>query len=67
MLDVTAAAKPTAPKAITTKHLAYELADQHALSKRQALSMIEDLIGNIIIHLKNGERVKMAGLGMLQV
>ncbi|MGB7014161.1 MAG: HU family DNA-binding protein, partial [Pseudolabrys sp.] len=28
---------------------------------------IEDLIGNIIIHLKNGERVKMAGLGMLQV
>ena len=67
MLDVTAAAKPTAPKAITTKHLAYELADQHALSKRQALSMIEDLIGNIIIHLRNGERVKMAGLGMLQV
>ena len=67
MLDVTAPIRPTTPKSVTTKHLAYELADQHALSKRQALSMIEDLIGNIIIHLKNGERVKMAGLGMLQV
>ena len=27
----------------------------------------EDLIGLIIIHLKNGERVNIAGLGILQV
>ena len=33
MTDMTAAAKPTAPKAINTKHLAYELAEQHQLSK----------------------------------
>ena len=36
MLDVTAPIRPTTPKSVTTKHLAYELADQHALSKRQA-------------------------------
>jgi len=37
MVDVTAAAKPTAPKAITIKILANELAEQHQLNKRQAV------------------------------
>ena len=36
MLDVTAAAKPTAPKSITIKILANELAEQHQLNKMQA-------------------------------
>ena len=67
MLDVTASAKPAAPKAVTTKHLAYTLADQHKFSKRQALQIMEDLIGRITKHLKKGERVKIAGLGILQV
>jgi DNA-binding protein HU-beta len=67
MLDVTAAAKPTAPKAVSTKHLAYTLAETHQLSKKQALKIMEDLIGMITKHLKKGERVKIAGLGILQV
>src|SRR6187200_176846 len=67
MLDVTAAARPPAPKAVTTKHLAYTLADQHKFSKKQALRIIEDMIGMITKHLKKGERVKIAGLGILQV
>ena len=67
MLDVTAAAKPTAPKAITIKILANELAEQHQLNKRQAVKMIEDLIDIITKHLVVGERVKIVGLGILQV
>ena len=67
MLDVTASAKPAAPKTVTTKHLAYALAEQHQLSKKQSLEMLEDLIGMITKHLKKGERVKIAGLGILQV
>jgi DNA-binding protein HU-beta len=67
MLDVTAAAKPTAPKTVTTKHLAYELAEQHQLTKQQGLGFMEDLIGMIKTHLKKGERVKIVGLGILQV
>ena len=67
MLDVTAAAKPTAPKAITIKILANELAEQHQLNKTQAVKMIEDLIGMITKHLTVGERVKIVGLGILQV
>ena len=67
MLDVTASAKPVAPKAVTTKHLAYALAEQHQLSKKQGLEMLENLIGMITKHLKKGERVKIAGLGILVV
>ena len=67
MLDVTASAKPTAPKAISTKHLAYGLAETHQLSKKQALKIMDDLIGMITKHLKKGERIKIAGLGIFQV
>ena len=67
MTDMAAAAKATASKSITTKHLAYELAEQHQLTKHQALAMMEDLIGMITTHLKKGERVKLVGLGILQV
>ena len=66
MLDVTAPARPT-PVTITTRHLATELAGRHELSKKQALEMMEELIGMIAQHLKRGERVRIAGLGILQV
>ena len=67
MTDIAAPTKPSAPKAITTKHLAYALAEQHQIAKKQSLEMIEELIGMITKHLKKGERVKIAGLGILQV
>ena len=60
-------AKPKASKPITTKHLAYTLADQHQLTKKQGQQMLEDLVSLITKHLKKGERVKIAGLGILQV
>ena len=52
---------------VTTKHLAHALAEQHQLTKKQGLEMMEELIGMITKHLKKGERVKIAGLGILQV
>jgi DNA-binding protein HU-beta len=57
----------TAPKPVTTKHLAYELAEQHQITRKQALEIMEDLVSMINKHLKKGERVKIAGLGVLQV
>ncbi len=62
-----AVAPKTAPKPITTKQLAYALAEQHQLSKRQGLELLEDVVSLITKHLKRGERVKIAGLGTLQV
>ena len=73
MTDPVVAPKNT-PKAITIKHLAYELAEQHKLryagtniqsiSNKLALVLMEDLFELITAHLKKGERVKLAGLGI---
>ena len=55
------------PKPVTTRHLAAALSEQHQLSKKQGLEMMEQLVDMITKHLKKGERVKIAGLGILQV
>ena len=65
-MNVAVAPKTTAPT-ITTKHLAYALAEKHQLSKKQGMEMMQELVGMITKHLKKGERVKIAGLGILQV
>ncbi|MFZ0030105.1 MAG: HU family DNA-binding protein [Pseudolabrys sp.] len=52
---------------VTKKHFANALAKQHHLTKKQGREMLEDLIGMITKHLKKGERVKIAGLGILVV
>ena len=56
----------TAPT-FTTRNLADALAEQHQLTKKQSLEMMNELVGMITKHLKKGERVKIAGLGILQV
>jgi DNA-binding protein HU-beta len=66
-MTAAASSKPKAAKPVTTRHLAAALAEQHQLTKKQGLEMLEDLIGMITKHLKKGERVKIAGLGILQV
>ena len=60
-----AATKPSKP--VTTRQLAAALSEQHELTKKQGLEMMEDLIAMITKHLKKGERVKISGLGILQV
>jgi len=56
-----------AASTITTKHLAYALAKQHKLTKKQGRQMLEELAEMIRKHLKEGEQVKIAGLGILRV
>jgi len=56
-----------AASTVTKKHFADALAKQHHFTKKQGLEMLEDLIGLISKHLKKGERVKIAGLGILVV
>jgi DNA-binding protein HU-beta len=62
--------KPAAPKAsqaVTLKHLAASLAADFELTKRGGEALLGDLVGLITKHLKKGERVRIAGLGILQV
>ena len=59
------AAKPRRP--VTLKHLAAALAEEHQLTKKAGEALLGDLIGLITKHLKKGERIRIAGLGILQV
>ena len=62
--------KPAAAKAsrpVTLKHLAAALAADHELTKRAGEALLGDLVSLITKHLKKGERVRIVGLGILQV
>ena len=52
---------------ITLRHLGADLAEAHNLPKKQANLVLADLVERITKHLKKGERIRMAGLGILQV
>ena len=62
-----AAKKPGAQTTVTLKHLAADLAETHEMSKKQAEAILGDFVGNIVKHLKKGERIRIGGLGILQV
>ena len=66
MATAPAAAKKSAPT-VTMKHLAAQLAEDHQLSKKQSEQMLGDLVTQITKHLKKGDRIRIGGLGILQV
>jgi DNA-binding protein HU-beta len=62
-----AVVKPKLQKPISTKQLAYSLSEKHQLTKKLGQEMLDDLASLITKHLKKGNRVRIAGLGILQV
>jgi len=66
-----AGAKAAAPKAkvdtISTRQIAVQLADKHGLTKKQANEIMDDLAALITKSLKKGSRIRLNGLGILQV
>lgn len=52
---------------VTLKHLAAALAVEHEMSKKQAEAVLDDLVARVTKHLRKGERVRIVGLGILQV
>ena len=61
------AKKAATPATVTLKHLAAALAEEHELSKKQAEAILGDLVTRITKHLKKGDRIRIVGLGILQV
>ncbi len=55
------------PDTVTLRHLGVALAEAHEMPKKQANAMLEDFVGMITKHLKKGARIRMTGLGILQV
>ena len=61
------AKKAATAATITLKHLAADIAEAQELSKKQAEAILTDLVDRIAKHLKKGERIRIVGLGILQV
>jgi DNA-binding protein HU-beta len=62
------AAKTSSKQAVVTlKHLSATLADQHEVAKKAAMGMLTDLVSLITKHLKKGDKIRIAGLGVMQV
>ncbi len=59
--------KAAAPTTVTQKHLAAGLAEQHDMQKREAETIVTDVFARLVDHLKAGERVRIGGLGILEV
>ncbi|MDE1152279.1 MAG: HU family DNA-binding protein [Micavibrio sp.] len=59
-------AKATQPT-VTLKNIAAEIAEKHEMPKKTLNAIMEDLIDHLVKNLKKGNRVRMAGLGILQV
>ena len=52
---------------VTLRQLAETLASTHELPKKQVQGMLEEMVGTITKHLKKGARIRIGGLGILQV
>ena len=59
--------KPTKAETVTLRHLAMALAESHGIKKGQANAMLVGMVEVIAKHLKKGKRVRLNGLGILQV
>ena len=52
---------------VSLKHLAASLAGDHEMPKKQAEAILNDLVNLVTKHLKKGDRIRLAGLGVLVV
>jgi DNA-binding protein HU-beta len=62
-----AAAAPKAGATVTLKHLAAALSESHDVPKKQADAMLGEMVGLVTKHLKKGDKIRINGLGVLQV
>lgn len=59
-------AKATQPT-VTLKNIAADLAENHELPKKKMNEIMGDLVDHLVKNLKKGNRVRLPGLGILQV
>ena len=60
-------AKSATPAVLTMKHMAADLAEDYEMPKKQAEALLGDFIEMIGANLKKGAKIRISGLGILQV
>ena len=69
MAEMATSAKAPKAKAetISNRQIAVQMATKHGLTKKQANQIMEDLFTLVTKQLKKGVRIRLNGLGILQV
>jgi DNA-binding protein HU-beta len=62
-----AAPPPPKPVTVTLKHLAAGLSERRGLPKRDAEALAAELVGDLVAQIKTGAKVRIAGLGVLEI
>jgi DNA-binding protein HU-beta len=57
----------TKVETVTLRNIAETLSESHELPKKQVMSMLEEMVTTVTKHLKRGARIRIGGLGILQV
>jgi DNA-binding protein HU-beta len=65
--STTTAAAPAKVETVTLRQIAETLSESHELPKKQVMSMLEDMVETLTKHLQRGARIRIGGLGVLQV
>lgn len=52
---------------VTLKHLAAELAEKHAMAKKQSVEVLDSFVAALGKYLKKGAKIRVTGLGIFQV
>jgi DNA-binding protein HU-beta len=61
------AAKPTKTATVTLSQMAKDLAEAREMPRKEATALLGDFTQMITKHLKKGARVRISGIGVLQV
>ena len=59
--------KAATPAVTTLKHIAATMAEEHEMPKRQVETILSEFVDHIGANLKKGAKIRIAGLGILQV
>jgi DNA-binding protein HU-beta len=62
-----APAKPAANRPVTLKNIAAEIAEKRGASKREIEEILNEHIALVAKNLKKGQKIRLVGLGILQV
>ncbi len=52
---------------VSLKQIAASLAEDYEMPKKQSEAMLNDMVAMLTKHLKKGDRIRLAGLGILTV
>jgi DNA-binding protein HU-beta len=64
---IMATATKTSAPTIPLSKVAAELAEKTGMTKKDASGALDDFVGLVVKHLKKGNKVRITGLGILQV